>query len=150
MKNIAFFGGVPVAPDVERLEKAFKLEEMLPGKKISYKEVAEVLGLEIKSTRFKTVTGAWRKKLFKNSIILDPNREGEFVVLNDSQKVDKRRSKHKTARRSIITSFRISATVDVSNLDPEKKKEHEFLNLREASLLTYENSKSKEKLLPEI
>lgn len=63
-KSGLFLGGVPTDPDVKRLIEAFP--SLKPGDEISHNDVANVLGVERASGRYRTVTTAWRNHLVKS------------------------------------------------------------------------------------
>lgn len=59
-----FFGGVPTAMDVRRLNEAFPdLEE---GDEISHSDIEALLELDHKSSRYRTVTSAWRRAMLND------------------------------------------------------------------------------------
>lgn len=80
-----FFGGVPTEPDVNRLMKEF---EPKSGTVVSHEAVEAVLGLNRSESRYRTVTTAWRRRLFREEnvdTVVTPGhgfrflREGERV-----------------------------------------------------------------------
>lgn len=62
-----FLGGVPTAPDVKKLRKAFP--ELVDGQDISHEEVESVLNMDSRSSRYRSVTTAWRKEMLNEENI---------------------------------------------------------------------------------
>lgn len=60
-----FLGGVPVEPDVKKIETAVGTPE--EGKLIPYETIESILKLNRMSNRFKGVTDAWRRKLLREN-----------------------------------------------------------------------------------
>lgn len=56
-----FLGGVPTAPDVKKLRKAFP--EIEEGTDFTHDEVGAVIGLQPNSSRYRCITTAWRKEM---------------------------------------------------------------------------------------
>jgi len=61
-KNNVYFGGIPTGPDVNKLNDTFKLRDMAQGDTILYSEVSKIIEQEPGSSRWDSVTNAWRKK----------------------------------------------------------------------------------------
>lgn len=61
-----FIGGVPTAMDVDRL-----MSDLDPqaNAQISYADVEAIIGVAHKEYRFKTVTNAWRRRLFREKFL---------------------------------------------------------------------------------
>ena len=77
-KNLLFFGGIPLAPDVKKLEEAFGVPE--EDLHISWDEMETVLGMERKSNRFKSVWAAWSKQLFaEHNVVMKSIGNGQGV-----------------------------------------------------------------------
>ena len=58
-----FFGGIPTAPDVKKLEDRFGI--LKAGTLISHAELSSCIGVPWKSTRYRSVVESWRKKLMR-------------------------------------------------------------------------------------
>lgn len=54
-----FLGGIPTGPDVKRLRES--LPKLTDGLEITHDDVSAVLGLSPRTSRYRAVTGAWRK-----------------------------------------------------------------------------------------
>lgn len=57
------FGGVPTDGDVRNLMEHFG--QLKPGDEIAHEDVEQVLHSTRNTSRYRTVTGAWRKKLMR-------------------------------------------------------------------------------------
>jgi hypothetical protein len=147
------FGGVPTGPDVKKIRDRWPDGSLKAGDKISYEQMASVIGHNKADTRFKTVTQQWRKAVEEAtagrvSIGTIPG-EG-FIVLDDSQKhsaaVGKLRSAGRAAKRSVIlTSF-----VDASNLTEDERARHYQLQVRNAAVLGALQVRGNGKALPSL
>lgn len=80
-----FFGGVPTSPDVDKLIKEF---DAAPGSQISYEQVEQCIGVSIKEFRFRTVTNAWRKRVFREKLIQSEADGGVFKFLTADEACD--------------------------------------------------------------
>lgn len=80
-----FFGGVPTEPDVKKLIDAYGVPQ--PGM-IPYADVAAVIGLDPKSTRWRSVTDAWRFRLRReNNIEVRAIPGMGFKVLTEQERI---------------------------------------------------------------
>lgn len=111
-----FFAGVPTKFDVDKLIKAITPE---PGMRISYASVAEVIGVEPKTSRWRTVTDAWRARMFKEKNLRMTAEGGEFVVLTAAGALSKGIDDfHKVGRALGRTGTRV-AVINEGDLDVE-------------------------------
>jgi hypothetical protein len=150
-KGKLFFGGVPTAPDVNRLLKEYPGDVLVTGTVIPYEDIAAVINVQVEANRFKSVTGAWRKALENdfNIILKAGSPPGSFVVLSNGEKVDYSRGKLRSAVRASRRSLKISATVDLSQLDACERKEHDF-NVNKAGSLIAAGQIKGQKSLPSM
>jgi hypothetical protein len=58
-----YFGGIPTGPAVAEIIK--KIGDVLPGTDISYSAIEAAIGAKRNSSRFRTVTAAWRKECLR-------------------------------------------------------------------------------------
>lgn len=93
-----FLGGVPTEPQVRALNKAFG--DRGPGDVISYEEIRQAINVDPKSSRFRTVVAAWRKRLRKERNIVTVCIAGaqEVRMLRDDERAS---DAFRDARRSI-------------------------------------------------
>src|SRR5574337_915133 len=62
MGSRIFLGGVPTRPDVEKLLAKIDVSH---GSIIPYRMVEDIIGIPRDQNRWRTVTEAWRKRLFR-------------------------------------------------------------------------------------
>jgi len=119
-----FFGGLPTEPDVKKIKEAYPDSELVTGKLIPYQDIAELIKQPFGTSRFRTVTNAWRKDVEKltNKIIgVEPNIG--FKVLSEPEKVVYGGQKLKMAGRAARRSYVIAARTDVLQLtDTERAR----------------------------
>ena len=111
-----FFSGVPTKMDVDKLVETFKPEA---GQRISYDDIAAVINVAPKTSRFRTVTNAWRSRVFKNNGLQMVAEGGEFIVLTPSGALSKGISDfHKVGRALGRAGTRV-AVINEAELDKE-------------------------------
>lgn len=104
-----FYRGVPTEPDVTALLNKFGVPT--EDVELSHADVAAVFQVDPKSSRFKTVTAAWRKRLKDLHHVLIGSSDGAFRVLKPSERVGLAKSKSTHAVRTmayageIVTSY---------------------------------------------
>lgn len=135
-KTGIFRKGLPLEPDLQRLDERYPKSLLVPGFKIPYEEIAQVISCPVGSSRFATVTSAWRKRAEKQwNVIIGCLPKEAFVVLDGKQKVnladDKLRSAGRMARRSLVISSRIMP----SEIDEDGRKRLDFNARRASSIL---------------
>ena len=117
MKKRVGENGVPVEPDVKKLEEAFQTDSLYPGRRLGHYQLSEIIGHAYGSNRYVSVTVAWRKKMRK----LDPPIYLEFDrgdygfgcrVLDDPGKFRHTKLKAEKARRRTREARRVSENVD--------------------------------------
>jgi hypothetical protein len=110
MSQKMFFGGVPVDPEVKLLRSHFGLP--VHGQVIAHEDCEAVLGLDRKSSRYKTVIHAWRSSLKRSDNIEFIALPGEgFRVLFDDERVEVHISGVSRGIRKIDRSARALASV---------------------------------------
>lgn len=104
-----YLGGIPTEPDVTMLMRKYQIYE--PGMEITYEDIEDLLEVTRKTTRFKTVTGAWRRRILRQfNEDLSP-RVGKFVVLHPHERVTKQGGRIRTGVRIVGRSGRNLAMV---------------------------------------
>jgi len=150
MKQKQFFAGIPTDMDVKRLRERWPFDEMQVGDLIPYEEVEELLGMERRSYRFKTVTLAWRRKALKETPFVIGTEPGvAFKVLNDSETANLSGNKLKYAAKSMRSSIFFAARVDTKNLTTEERALLRLNNERASKALSTLQIKSTTEL-PEM
>lgn len=115
-----FFGGIPYAPDVNRLMKRFGNPE--PGL-ISYEEIEAALDMKRGDSRFEGVIAAWGRRLLKEHNIVIERRSvaGRGVkVLTEGERIAFEHGNFNRGGRQIR-----KAAVGASMIERDKLTEHE-------------------------
>lgn len=147
-----YFGGVPTGPDVNKLVDKYPIEKLILGYKMPYSEISEVIEQPIRSSRFRSVTEAWRKKMEKdyNIIIRCDSFESQFYVLTEGNKVDFGGEKLRCAVNAARRTSSILSRVVLNKLTEEEKKNYDFFSARAGGMVATAQLRSGKKLLPEI
>lgn len=127
-----FFGGVPTGPDVDALMAEIPAE---PGTSVTYDRVAEIVGLDRTSSRWKTVTQAWRKRLFRDRLIQTSAEGGAFHFLTADAAQDKCRGRFNTIGRAVGRNRLRVEAIDPTDLTTEQKRTEHGLLQRETRAL---------------
>jgi hypothetical protein len=110
--------------DVEKLMKELPTES---GSSVTYEEVEAVLGIRVTENRFRTVTGAWRKKLFRDKNLQTAAEGGAFHFLTANQAFDTGvKSLHKIGKAAGRLHVR-AGTINTNDLTTERKEKHRLL-----------------------
>jgi len=109
------WGGVPTAPDVARLMESIPIE---PGTQVTHKAVMDVIGITNGANRFKTITSAWRKHIFRTMSLDSTNTNGVFEFLKAKEALVKNRHTYTLNTRGIKRMKVKSVAIDSSALDP--------------------------------
>ena len=100
------FGGVPTGPEVDRLMAGIAIEA---GVRIPYEKVEELTGVRVNEHRFRTVTTAWRKRVFREKALEVKAEGGCFVILTpDEALTNGINSFHKVGRALGRTNVKVS------------------------------------------
>jgi hypothetical protein len=119
-KSTLFFGGIPTDIDVEAIIK--ETGPLQDGDIISYKKISEIIKQPITSHRFKTVTGAWRRRLNRNYNQVIKAKGGEFKVMTNHDRVDHVSGKYKGALRIMGRATNTAARTSREGLSKEEVK----------------------------
>ncbi len=65
MNSELYFGGLPTEPEIKKLEALFPDIAGMRGTTIPHEIIEEALKLSRDSSRYRTITMAWRKKIYK-------------------------------------------------------------------------------------
>lgn len=75
--------GLPTAPDVTMMQKRWP--ELKVGDRVEYAEVAGLIGVDVDSNRFKSVTHAWRKREEEAGRVIECDPGEAFYVASCDQ-----------------------------------------------------------------
>lgn len=127
-----FKGGIPTGMDVDKLLKEF---DVRPGTQISYESIEQSLGIKRAESRFRTVTTAWRKRLFRERLIQSVAEGGYFRFLTADEAHDQGRSSLRKIGRA---TGRLATQVEAVNADEltgERRDAHNLLRREAHSML---------------
>ena len=82
-KHMPWDEGLPTAPDVTALQK--KWPDLKVGDRIGYADICELLKIDWRSSRFRSVTSAWRKRELESGKVLTPDPGQAFYVASADQ-----------------------------------------------------------------
>jgi hypothetical protein len=123
MKKDLYFGGVPTDLDVKKIREVYPEHQMRIGQVIPYSQIVAIIGANYGTSRFFSVTNAWRKKVeSETSIILSAQEGTHFRVLSETEKVDLSASKLVSAAKHARRSFVIANRIDVKQISQEDKQ----------------------------
>lgn len=116
-----FFAGIPTRPDVDKLREAFGVPSV--GVFISYAQIAAIINTSRESSRYKTVTTAWRRALLREHNILFEAVAGDgFRVMSSADKVHFGSKKIKSGVKQIKYAGNIVAHVPLNELSPDDQR----------------------------
>lgn len=119
--NELFLGGIPTAPDVEKLIAKIGIPEI--GRLISYSEIAETISVEFGQSRFRTVSDAWRGQLYRqHNLVLEAVAKTGFRVLDGSQRITHSSKRFKRGLKGIRRAGDIASKTSVVGLSPDELK----------------------------
>lgn len=150
MSNV-YFAGIPTDIEVRQLEETWPDESLTVGTVIAYSDIAELIKTKTEDSRFRTVTGRWRRNVERRTgKIIGPDKPGETLrVYDDKDKLDLSKTKLKTASRFARRSRIVAANVEAKNLTEQQKKELEHTINTSATILQASRLKSQVQL-PQI
>lgn len=126
-----FKGGLPTGMDVDKLMRAFNIE---PGVQIAYGDIEKLLGISASDHRFRTVTNAWRKRVFREKLIQSVGEGGFIRFLTADEAHDRGRVGFRRIGRAAGRLATQVEAVNVENLTGERRDAHNLLR-REAHVI---------------
>jgi hypothetical protein len=119
-----YFGGIPTDIDIRKIRDRYPEMELKTGSIIPYGDIAKLIGVEVSSHRFKTVTNRWRKLVERETghIMIGVEPGKGFKVMSESEKASEARSKQRGAIKAARRGLVISARVDVKQLSENERK----------------------------
>lgn len=127
-----FLGGVPTGPEVDRLIKEI---EARAGVEVTYEQVERITGVRQRENRFRSVTAAWRKRMFREKGIEVKAEGGRFLMLTPDEALSSGISSfHKAGRALGRTSIKISV-INETELAPARAETKRLLQ-RELDVVT--------------
>ena len=127
-------GGVSTEVDVRRLLDRFGRPEQ--GKKWSYSEVEDAIGVAKRETRFRTVTLAWRSVVYKlYNVVIGCETGHGFVVLQEPERVGLGTQWYRGAMRKMRRTQKMLSGCDDTKLSEVQRAERSHVERTVASLL---------------
>lgn len=118
-----FFGGVPMAPDVERLIETFAVPE--PGL-IEHSSIEAVIRETRGTRRYDKIVKRWRERLFKEHNVATWAEPGEGVrVLTPQEWSERTRWKGRRVVREAVEGTNFGAALPADKLDDIQRRRHE-------------------------
>ncbi len=112
---------IPTKVDVDRLIAAFGVPES--GTKITYADISKTIGYEKDTFRWRTVTEAWRKKLYSHhNILFEAIRNDGFLCLNPNERIGWSVRKVATGKKSMMKGVNVCQSTDLNSLDDNNKE----------------------------
>ena len=114
--------GAPTEPAVNNLMEFFGVPD--EGTIISWEDLEAVLSLSRSTSRFRTVVGAWRSKLFRehNVFMSAVGSGGGLVSSPPNTRVDVAARKIEQGRRAVLSGMFLAATTDHARLDADRQR----------------------------
>lgn len=128
--------GMPTAPDVKLIRDHFPDIELKEGTVIATKnKIAEIIMVDPDSHRFRTVTGAWRKAVERETSKVIKLVNGEFVVLDDSGKLVEVGGGLRSAAKKIRRVKTVGSYIARKNLSGDERNRYDLVNYRMSKML---------------
>lgn len=144
-----FLGGVPTKPDVEKLRKHYGVPK--EGVVIRFDEMEELLAMNRRTFRFKTVLNSWRKAMDReHNVVFGPERGVGLVALPPNGRVELGAHKFRFGSRMIGRAGRIVATTDSARLTPENQRAADHITRTVSSIKLAMVTSSKPQALPSL
>lgn len=127
-------GGHTTGPDVRAIMERWPA--LKSGDTIRYDEIAVIIHVDRASSRYKTVTSAWRRTMYREyNITIGTVPKTGFVVLDDHERVNLASSKMKCGIRRIRHGGDLAQRTDKSSLTATELKACDHLVRVRAMLL---------------
>lgn len=116
-------GGIPTGPDVDNIIAKYPIQVMVPGFVIPYDDITKVIGQIKGSSRYASIVGAWRKRLYEQyNVFIGVSRGAGFQVLDGSGRVETASTRVKHSVKRVVKAGRLARTTDVINLTPAEQR----------------------------
>lgn len=143
-----FFGGVPVGPDVDLLERTFpdlKHEQVL-----THDEIAAVIGCSRPSPRYWSVMKGWKDRLREDhNIEMSTVRSVGYQVMTNEQRVDAHIAKGTGGFKAIGTASTRLAIVPREDLPTHAKARADYAQIYFAKVNT-ESRNFRKTIIPDL
>lgn len=140
-----FFGGVPVAPDIRRIVKAYPVESLTPGKVIPYKDIEGIIEVNARHSRFRTVTNSWRRQMEKDHgvVIVCPG-DLTFKVADEIDKLSVVKTKVSSAFKSSKRAMVVTSYIDRKKLPEDGKAAYDHQRACAGKIMAFQQTARKQ------
>ena len=133
MKQFPFGKGVPTTIDVNILREKIGLPEI--GQLIPYAKIEELIDVTRDNARFKSITDAWRRKLYReNNLWLEAIPNKGFSCIDPKGRIERGAKFHRSGIKRIYRSAILAQRTETTTLDPGQLRTRDFLVTTGASL----------------
>lgn len=127
--SLVHLGGRPTGPDVRKLMEAFG--DTRPGSVVTHHDLARALGVEVESSRYKTVRAAWQKELFRERNQMTVCDAGIGVrFLEENERAGDAAKTGRQAGRKLRRAHVKAAAIRLERLGDEREKQSAINVLR--------------------
>lgn len=138
-----YIGGIPTAPDVDAIRKA--LGEVAPGTDVAHEMVEKIIGCERGSSRYRTVTTAWRRaELRSRNVEIVAVPKTGFRALLPGERVKHNYGTFRGAVRQQSRAVKRVTMVRDSELDAHDRAKREHMQRAGAAMLDIANKAHRE------
>ena len=148
MKTLTFSTGIPTAPDIKRLHDQFGVPK--DGQLITYESTAECIGSAVMSLRWRTVTTAWRKQVYReHNVFMRAEPKQGFVAATSGERVHIAGSGLKGAMRKVLRVGDIALRTEKKDLDEDEVRACDHVIRASASIRLAAATAAKQMRLPD-
>jgi hypothetical protein len=142
-----FFGGLPTGPSVDMIMDAIGIP--VKGQTIPYQEIEAAADISYGTSRWKSVTEAWRKRVEREHGLVIGCVPGSFQVNDDTGLVTESRGRLRKALKNAKRSYVVVSLADRAMLTPEDQNRAD-LQRRLAQKMFEDASAEMKKIVPQI
>lgn len=127
-----FRGGMSTEFEVNLLLKTFSVE---PGMKVSYEDVCDLTKIRPNEGRFRAVTNAWRKRIFREKLISSTAEGGSFHFLTADEAHDRGLHGMQKIGRAMGRLCTRVESINAEQLTGERRERHNLLRRESQAVL---------------
>lgn len=146
---LIFNGGISTEPEVNELFEKFGIP--IAGQQFSYREIETVLRISRTATRWKSVVGAWRKRLFRqHNILLKAIPNEGFQAMGNSERVTFSSGLFKGGLKRLSQAATVASSTDRTGLSDEEKAAADHIQKTGANLRLAAQTAARQLVYPEL
>ena len=143
-----FFGGIPTAPDVERIVKT--IGDIQEGQTILYATLTDIIHEAKESCRFRTVVRAWIRKMERErNLVMEAVPTVGYKVLTAPERVDFSGRKVVHGFRRIRRGAKVARLTQRENLSEDQRRTADHLSNIDATLRLAEATEARRLKFPD-